>query len=79
VPCIIFDSEPIIFIDLLIFYVFRIFLNEANKYSHASGDMSSTTYDLNILCFLFKYAIYIQIDASSAVTHHHVLLLSYAF
>jgi hypothetical protein len=37
-----FDSEPNLFIDLLIFYLFRIFLNEANKCSHASGDMGST-------------------------------------
>ncbi len=33
VPCI--NSS----IDLLISYLFRIFLNEANKCSHASGDM----------------------------------------
>ncbi len=41
VPCIILESEPL-FIDLLIFYLFRIFLNEANKCSQASGDMGST-------------------------------------
>jgi hypothetical protein len=39
---IIFDSEPDLFIDLLISYLFRIFLNEAHKCSHASGDMGST-------------------------------------
>ncbi len=37
-----FDSEPDLFIDLLILYLFRIFLNEANKCSQASGDMGST-------------------------------------
>ncbi len=41
VPCIIFDSEPLFF-DLLIFYLFHIFLNEANKFSHASGGMGLT-------------------------------------
>jgi hypothetical protein len=41
VPGIIFDSEPDLLIDLLIFYLFRIFLNEANKCSQASGDIGS--------------------------------------
>ncbi len=39
VPCYIFDFEPDKLLDFLIFYLFRIFLNEANKCSHASGDM----------------------------------------
>jgi hypothetical protein len=36
--------EPCInlFIDLLISYLFRIFLNEANKCSHASRDVGLT-------------------------------------
>jgi hypothetical protein len=31
-----------LFIDLFISYLFRVFLNEANKCSHASGDMGLT-------------------------------------
>jgi hypothetical protein len=68
-PCIIFDSEPDLFIDLLIFYLFRIFLNEANKSSHASGHMCSTMiYIFSTFCLNARFLhIVIQIDASSAV------------
>ncbi len=52
VPCI------NLFIDLLIYYLFRIFLNEANNCSHASREPRRLNYYLNILWFLFKCAIF---------------------
>ncbi len=65
-----FDSEPNLFIDLLIFYLFRIFLNEVNKCSHASGDMGSTMIKI-FRGFCFNARVLhttIQNDASRAVS-----------
>ncbi len=56
-----FDSEPDLFIDLLILYLFRIFLNEANKCSHASGDMGSTI--IKIFCGFCLNARFLRIIA----------------
>ncbi len=76
-PCDIYDSESNIFIDLIIFYLFCIVLNEANTCFHASGEVGLTM--IEIFCgfclnarFLHKIK---QVDASGAVTRHHVLLL----